>query len=155
MLWFHVADGPWNSLWKGAAFGFKLVFVSPAFSLWRDRWWFFRHLSQVEPSGFLQSFVWCPLRHLPHRQYCLTISHFLLTVKFWNLGQTARWCLVLQSSGHVSASVSLLFVALFSVFLGPFSRRLSFLPSETVLVLPRELILASWCNQAMRLLTLS
>ena len=104
---------------------------------------FFRHLSQVEPSGFLESFVWCILRHLRHRQCCLTISHLWLTVRFWNLGQAARWCFVLQSSGHVSSSVSLPLVALFSVFLGPFSRRLSFLPSEKVLVLPWEQILAS------------
>ena len=28
MLPFHVADGPWNWLWNGAAFGFKLFFCA-------------------------------------------------------------------------------------------------------------------------------
>ena len=155
MLPFDVVEGPWNWLWNGAALGFKFVFVSPVLSLCRDRWWFFLHLSQVEPSGFLQSFVWCARRHLRHRQCCLTISHLWLTVKSWNVGQAARWCLVLQPSGHASSSVSSPLAALFSVFLGPLSRRLSFLSSETKLLLPRERMLASWCNQAMRLLTVS
>ena len=109
MLLFDVGVGPTNWLWNCGALGCKHVLVSPVFSLCRHRWWFFLHLSQVETSDFLQSFVWCNLRHLRHRQCCFTIW-----IRIWNLGRAASWCLVLQLRGLVLSS-SFYFLSLWTV----------------------------------------
>lgn len=106
LLPFDVVEEYWNWLWNCAALGFKLVSVSPVFSWCKDRWWFFPHLSQVEPCDLLQSYVWCTLRHLGHLQCCLTISHLWLTVKLRYKRKAARWCFVLKPSRHVSSSAS-------------------------------------------------
>lgn len=128
LLQFCVTGTSRIPLWNGAAFGFNLVMVSFVLSLYRDRWWFFLHLSQVEPSGFLHSFVWSALRHFWYLQYCLTIPHFWLTVIILKIGQAARWCFALQLSGHVLSSVSSPSVVLFSAFLTLFLATFSLFP---------------------------
>ena len=154
LLQFCVTGTSRIPLWNGAAFGFNLVMVSFALSLCRDRWWFFLHLSQVEPSGFLHSFVWSAVRHFWYLQYCLTIPHFWLTVIILKIGQAARWCFALQLSGHVLSSVSSPSVVLFSAFFNPFLGDVLFVP-QTLLLLPQERMLVSWCNQAIGFLTFS
>lgn len=67
---------------NGSALGFRdwCSFLS----LCKDLWWFFLHLSQEVPSGFLQSLVWCdPLKHLRHLFFCWTTSQRWLIVNFW------------------------------------------------------------------------
>ena len=117
-------DSAWSGLLllKAGASGSKFDFDgSTFFSLWRERWWFFLHLSQVVPSAFVQSFVWWDtLKHFRHLLFSLTTSHFSLTVNPWYTGQEASRCLDLQPRGQDSSSFLLLAsLAWWSVLLPP------------------------------------
>ena len=139
---------------KGTGFGLRFELMV---SLCRERWWFFLHLSQVVPSGFLQSFVWWGLRHLRHLLLCFTTSHLWFTVELWYSGQAAKWCFHAQPSGHASWSgVLSLLAAWFSVLLkvGPRWVR-SFWSAFSLSGLPLERRVASWCNQVTRFDTFS
>ena len=93
----------------GAACGFKLKLAGRNSTLWRVRWCLLVHLSQVVPSGFLQTFVWCFHKHFWQRLFSFIISHRWLTVDRWNFGHAASWCFASQPSGHTSSlGVSLL-----------------------------------------------
>ena len=139
---------------KDTAFGLRFELIV---SLWRERWWFFLHLSQVVPPGFLQSFVRCSLRHLQHLLFCFTTSHLWFTVELRNSRQAAKWSFHAQPNGHASWSgVLSLLAAWFSVLLkvGPRWVR-SFLSAFSLSGLPLERRVTSWCSQVTRFDTFS
>ena len=49
--------GPLERTLKRRCFGIQTWVSFSSLFICRHRWWFFLHLSQVEPSGFLQSFA--------------------------------------------------------------------------------------------------
>lgn len=156
LLLFDVVGTSWNWLWNGTAFGLKLKLGDSNFSLCRHQWWFF----------------FCIYHRLSHQ---LSYNHLCdVLLDTCSTSSSAWWSPIFDSllnsgiKGRQQGDV--LFYKQEDMFhcqllhhwqhdyltsLSPFLRGFPSLSSVPVSQFPLEQILASWCNQPIRLLTLS